>query len=357
MHTLVQSRIPGKLYLAGEYAILSPQQTAILMAVDAYIETSVQKDTQFRLYSEGVQPSKIETTNLKTIKEPQWQLVTSAIKIVQLLTGITSPFQLTIKSQMQSQAGLKYGFGSSGAVTASIIACLYLFYTGQVLTPLQLYKATVLAQLRIGASGSFGDVACSCYGGLVYYCAPDLKWLKRRLKSFPLEEVFELVWHDLKIVGLDTDSNYSFLIGWTGQPSSTPLKIETLFKKIKDHPETYQDFLNDSRLVVDQLKSALSQRQPALIHEALANYRHLLEIFDGAYQIGIITPQLDQLIHLAETFGYTAKSSGAGGGDCGIAFNHHNENKQGVHQLWKEAGIQPIDLVFGYPSTTYLERG
>lgn len=357
MHTLVQSRIPGKLYLAGEYAILNPQQTAILMAVDAYIETSVQKDTQFRLYSESIHPSQIETTHLKHIKDPQWQLVTSAIKVVQLLTGITSPFQLTIKSQMQNQAGLKYGLGSSGAVTASVIACLYLFYTGQTLTPIQLYKATVLAQLRIGASGSFGDIACSCYGGLVYYCPPDFKWLKRRLKAFPLEEVIELVWHDLNIVPFDTDPNYSFLIGWTGKPASTQLKIEDLLKKTKDRPDTYQYFLGVSRLVVDQLKRALSQRQASLIHDSLAIYRHLLKVFDDDYQIGIITPQLNQLIHLAGTLGYTAKSSGAGGGDCGIAFNHHSDNKQAVYQLWQEAGIQPIDLGLGYPSTTYLERG
>ncbi len=41
----------------------------------------------------------------------------------------------------------------------------------------------------------------------------------------------------------------------------------------------------------------------------------------------IETPQLSQLCDLAQTYGAVAKSSGAGGGDCGICLVDSKEQK------------------------------
>lgn len=58
----------------------------------------------------------------------------------------------------------------------------------------------------------------------------------------------------------------------------------------------------------------------------------------------IETPQLSQLCDLAQTYGAVAKSSGAGGGDCGICLVDSKEQKVAIEKAWQQAGIHPLQL-------------
>jgi len=60
--------------------------------------------------------------------------------------------------------------------------------------------------------------------------------------------------------------------------------------------------------------------------------------------IPIVTPPLARLIAAARRVGAVAKPSGAGGGDCGIAFATSSEQADAVRAAWRADGIAPLPL-------------
>ena len=58
----------------------------------------------------------------------------------------------------------------------------------------------------------------------------------------------------------------------------------------------------------------------------------------------IETPALVKLCQLAEEEGAVAKSSGAGGGDCGIAFASQAQQAEKIHHKWRSAGDFTLNL-------------
>ena len=64
-------------------------------------------------------------------------------------------------------------------------------------------------------------------------------------------------------------------------------------------------------------------------------------------QTGVLieTEQLSQLCEIAQAHGGAAKTSGAGGGDSGIAFIFEEEKAQAIIADWEKAGITNLPLV------------
>ena len=58
----------------------------------------------------------------------------------------------------------------------------------------------------------------------------------------------------------------------------------------------------------------------------------------------IETPELTRLVEIARDHGAAAKSSGAGGGDCGIALCPPDKDIAAMNSAWRAASIQPLDL-------------
>jgi phosphomevalonate kinase len=60
--------------------------------------------------------------------------------------------------------------------------------------------------------------------------------------------------------------------------------------------------------------------------------------------IPILTPPLARLVAAARRAGAVGKPSGAGGGDCGIAFATSLGQAEAVRAAWREEGIVPLPL-------------
>ena len=80
------------------------------------------------------------------------------------------------------------------------------------------------------------------------------------------------------------------------------------------------------------------------IQEELANYRHLLLRLSKQFNLTIETPELEQLVELSHAYQFEAKSSGAGGGDCGIAIGHRRQKVRLLVDRWRKIGIVPLDV-------------
>ncbi len=359
--------VPGKLYISGEYAILEPGHPAILIAVDQYLNS--QLSISFKPYQGTIKSDLPEMNDLNYRRNPHtndiqidleqqsigslkdWRYVLAAIEVVEaLITEIGRPIQdyhLSFISNLASEEGKKYGFGSSGAVTVATIRSLIQFYGLQALSPVTIFKMACIALTRLDSNGSFGDIAAITLGNWVYYQSFDREWLRARLtSSSSMLDLLQVDWPYLKLENIQTIEDMTVLIGWTQSPASTDDLVAYLRQQMTDANTLtpYKTFLNDSQVSVERMHQAFQSKSIALIQEELANYRHLLLKLSKQFNLTIETPALSELVTLSQAYQFEAKSSGAGGGDCGIAIGYKNQKSNLLQEQWKKTGIIPLNV-------------
>lgn len=365
-----QALAPGKLYIVGEYAILAPQQAAILIGLDQYIQAKVsfndlpycelfnhQKDyPPLNIYFDTNEDSpKVETSQFE-----KWKYVIEAIKTCRtLLTELNIPlrnYRIELDSMLTNARGQKYGFGSSGAVTVVCIQAILKAHGLQALSDISYFKLAVLTMLRLKSKGSFGDLACNVRSGWVYYQAADREWLAKELERSSYTELLTTDWPNLIIESIKAPANLQLIIGWTQHPASTENLVSRLQPLLTQDSTAYQEFLQEARPCVDLLRSALIDHREDVIMYSINHYRQLLLNLAKAYGLPIETKSLQQLVEIAQSYSFSAKSSGAGGGDCGIALGFDPSKIQVIQKAWEQNGIKPLNCKISFSQSSQIKE-
>ena len=204
----------------------------------------------------------------------------------------------------------------------------------------------MLTNLRLSQRGSFGDIAASSFGGMVYYTSPDRSSLLEQLQNQSIKAICDADWKDLLIERLPEIPDFTLLVGWTGQVAITDSLIQATEKKRKVETDSafYKEFLTKSHAIVQGLQSAWNNQDIPALQEGIRSNRAILNEFAQVMQLEIETPALQTLCNLAEQNGACAKTSGAGGGDCGICFTQNEQQRQQITTEWAKAQIQVLPL-------------
>lgn len=318
----------GKLYLAGEYAILTPGQTAIIKNIPIYMTAQVREANQLQLKSDMFDYA------VDMSADKGYALIQESVQTFALFLGKTvealAPFKLSISGKLEKN-GKKFGIGSSGSVTVLTIKALATFFDTP-LTKDQLFKLAAYTLLKLGDNGSMGDIACISYNDLVAYTSFDREAISDLILEKSLTELLAMDW-DYEIVTLVPQLKADFLVGWTAQPALSSQMI----KDLKSHLSV--NFLSQTQKQVLALKSALQAGDGYTVVHSLETVSDLLVSLSPA----IYTDKLKTLKEAAEGLEVVAKSSGAGGGDCGIAISLNPAHTTLLKQRWKDAGI---DLLY-----------
>ncbi len=341
-------RIPGKLYLAGEYAVTHPGQPAVIIAVDRFLELTVSEATTSNgsFYSEGYTDTPLLIGRKKDRPElpSSFELIQQTLQLIeryiQELGKAIRPYDLYLRTDLERH-GQKIGLGSSGAVTVALVQGL-LKWSDLPTSPLLVYKLAALAHLALGSHGSLGDLAACSFTGCIRYHSPNRQAIRNLYENnSSLLATIRAPWPELSIERLPFPANSHLLVGWTKQPAAT----EQLIRQPK--PLTDQQlsrFLATSRGCVDQLVQGLKEQNHSAMADAFTSNRALLQLFAKQRQMIIETPMLKMLCDCAEKFDAAGKTSGAGGGDCGIALVHDKTTINAIKQCWQQAGITPLNL-------------
>ena len=352
----ITSKAPGKLFIAGEYAVVEPGHGAIVASVSRYLTVTIDEATGVgTLTSTQNKDVIVEWTREGALFHAKgnhhYGLVEEAILVAEQYvresgTPTNDIYSLSITSELDdSKRGIKYGLGSSGAVVVATIQAVLDFYKTPR-TPLLVYKLSVLTNLRLSQRGSFGDIAASSFRGMVYYTSPDRSALLEQLQNKSIKEICDSDWKDLTIERLPELPNFTLLVGWTGQVAITDSLIQATEKKRKVETDSafYKEFLKESHAIVQGLQSAWKSQDIPALQEGIRANRALLNEFAKVMQLEIETPALQTLCDLAEQVGACAKTSGAGGGDCGICFTLNETQRQQIEKQWAKAQIQVLPL-------------
>ena len=315
----------GKLYWAGEYAILEPGQLALIKAVPIYMRAEIAFSDSYRIYSDLFDFVVDLTPN------PDYSLIQETIALVEdFLTyrgQEVKPFSLEICGKMERE-GKKFGLGSSGSVVVLVIKALLALYDITVEQEL-LFKSASAVLLKRGDNGSMGDLACIVAEDLVLYQSFDRQKVATWLKEEKLATVLERDW-EFSISQVRPALECDFLVGWTKEVAVSSQMVQQIKQNIN------QNFLNSSEATVATLVEALEQGEAEKIIEQVETASQLLE----GLSADIYTPSLRQLKESSQDLQAVAKSSGAGGGDCGIALSFDVQSTEILKTRWADLGIE-----------------
>ena len=315
----------GKLYWAGEYAILEPGQLALIKAIPIYMTAEIKASNDYRLYSDmfsysvDLRPDSSYTLIQETVALVEEYLTAQGVEL--------HPFSLEIRGKMERE-GKKFGLGSSGSVVVLVIKAMLAFYERLADREL-LFKLASAVLLKRGDNGSMGDIACIVSEDLVLYQSFDREKVADWLEKENLQVVLARDW-GFSIRSVEPALKFDFLVGWTKEVAVSSHMV----KQIKENMNS--SFLQASKETVANLVKALEVGQEETIIDLLEQASQLLEGLSS----DIYTPLLRQLKNASRDLKAVAKSSGAGGGDCGIALSFDQDSTTLLKKRWADLGIE-----------------
>ncbi|WP_314828480.1 phosphomevalonate kinase [Streptococcus cristatus] len=325
METKMQVQTCGKLYLAGEYAVLSPGHVALIKNIPIYMRAEIEAADSYELDSD------LFSHKASLVPDADYALIQETIQLMNdylsLLQVPSHPFALTVRGKMEKD-GRKFGLGSSGSVVVLTIKAMAAFYQLKLSSDL-LFRLAAVVLLKRGDNGSMGDLACIAYEQLVYYRSFDRLAVRARLADTSLLEILKQDW-GYEIKPIQPALACDFLVGWTREPAIS----SDLVKQVKS--SLNEDFLTQTQLQVDCLKEAFESADKTTVKDSLSTASQLLDRLSPL----IYTEKLQALREASQDLDCVAKSSGAGGGDCGFALSFATEDSQTLIQRWQEAGLE-----------------
>ena len=318
-------RTCGKLYWAGEYAILEPGQLALIKAIPIYMMADIKVSDDYRLYSDMF----IYSVDMRP--DSSYALIQETVALVEeYLTaqGVElQSFSLDIRGKMERE-GKKFGLGSSGSVVVLVIKAMLAFYERLADREL-LFKLASAVLLKRGDNGSMGDIACIVSEDLVLYQSFNRETVAQWLEKEELQVVLARDW-GFSIRSVEPALKFDFLVGWTKEVAVSSHMV----KQIKNNMNA--NFLQASKEIVANLVNALQVGQEETVIDLLEQASQLLEGLSS----DIYTPSLRQLKNASRDLKAVAKSSGAGGGDCGIALSFDQDSTTLLKKRWADLGIE-----------------
>ncbi|KRK94404.1 mevalonate kinase [Levilactobacillus acidifarinae DSM 19394] len=350
---LISAQAPGKLYIAGEYAVVEPGYPAIIVALNQFVTVTIEPSHDYgRIASKQYQENSLywQRQGSELVfdnRDNPFHYILSAIHLTeQYAQSVGKPlgvYHLNVNSDLDSADGKKYGLGSSAAVTVATVKALCQFYDIQ-LSKDQLFKLAAIAHLDVQGNGSLGDIAASVYGGWIAYRAFDRDWLASARRELSLTDLLNTTWPGLEIELLTPPAPLRLLIGWTGTPASTSHLVDRIALFKATQRQSYHAFLDDSRNCLHRMIQGFHDGDLTAIQREITINRQLLNQLAHLSHVTIETKLLKTMCDTAVDLGGAAKSSGAGGGDCGIVIIDAAKDLAHLLHDWEHRGIEPLKL-------------
>lgn len=286
---------PGKIIVAGEYAVLDGAP-AICMAVDRRAYASI--STSDREHHTVIAPGFSEVIGRfdASRKKIEWLSGAEPYGLLDAVWAEATPslpgtVNIVLDSnEFQDHAsGTKIGIGSSAALAVALTAALDLACASD----LNIQRVAASAHRHFqGGAGSGADIACSVSGGIIAFRTGDAP---SRALRWP--------------------QGLHYALYWSGVATDTGDRI----RKLGDAPDRPSRV--ELRAAAEGVAHAWQSEHAGDVPDALREYTAALQHFDADHGIGIFDAGHAQLVDAAAGANVIYKPCGAGGGDIGIAIS------------------------------------
>lgn len=344
MSAPAEARAPGKLMFAGEYSVLRPGGVALAAAVDAPLTVRVVEADRDRVSSEALGLARAEPSD-----DPRLGFVAAALAAARQVAPVP-PLSVDVSGtagQIDGR-GSKLGFGSSASVTVATVAAA-LTAAGHELDLGALYRLAALAHARAqGRAGSAYDVATQVWGGVVVYRPPlPHRWGVPTTGS--LAEWLAEPWPELEAHRLPWPEGLFLSACWVGRGAST----RGMMARAAVGATDAADRLEAMRLRAKDVIRGWELGSVVQILRALDAAEDAFRAWDRVTGTGAVTPEVRRAVDIARAAGLAGRTSGAGGGDCVLAFASDAGSLGAAHAAWRAEGLHPVDIALDDSGATW----
>ncbi len=294
------ARAPGKAIVCGEYAVLDGAP-AISVAVDRRVVARV---------GDG----------------PSSPFVAAALAHAARAFGDPrlASLAVTVDSAALYEGEAKLGLGSSAAVTAAVVG-LAAAHAGVALDDrARLFAVADAAHAEAqGVAGSGIDVATSIHGGAVHFT-----------RAGGVANVRDVAW--------PRDLQLTFV--FAGESASTPKLVGMVQALRARAPSLYRARVDALGEIARAFAAAIDRGDAAAAVAAARGWTPALAALGTAADAPIVTPFFERLAQLAAAHGGSAKPSGAGGGDLGVALTVGDVATATLRDALARQGLRPLAL-------------
>ena len=302
-NNIVQQLVRGKLYIAGEYAILENYSKSIITVVDKFIKITINKSEEMYLDSDFYG----KADNIEKFPE-----INKFVNYILDVIEKDDKFYIKIESELIKD-NIKFGLGSSAAVFVGIAKVIFKYY-GLEFKKQKIFRIVALYNILNGKNGSMGDIAAIVYDGIIMYQKFNYESLLNQLKEKTIKDVVDSRWEGLLIEELDAKIklNVKMNVQWTGDIVDTNNHINFIEDIRKDI--NYKKFVRESNFLVINLRKAMVNGNSDEFFEKINLIRKNLLTLEE-YGLVMETDKMKEYLK-----GKIGKQSGSGGGDMIISF-------------------------------------
>ncbi|MFA5542593.1 MAG: hypothetical protein WC008_00550 [Bacilli bacterium] len=332
MNKVITETVNGKIYIAGEYAVLF-NNPAIIFPIDKKVTVKVSLNNENILYSHKYHSDFVKLNLFDEDKEVIYinKTIEWINQYLHLLNKTINKYKLEIISELDNNKNIKYGYGSSGAIIVALLKAI-LKINNINYDQMMLFKMAVLIQSSISKNTSYGDIACIVFNEKIYY--KKFRINLETLKSKNIIDQLNTDWIGLIIKPIYMDIN--FLIVHTNHESKS-YDLASRVINFKEHT-FFKDFIKTSNKLVHNLIEDFNIRDIDNLH----NNFLFLEQNTG---VTLITEQMEHIRMIVNSFNGVMKFSGAGGGDMVVCFFKNNHS---LLESKKELEIKGFEcMVYG----------
>jgi phosphomevalonate kinase len=356
---------PGKLVVAGEWAILDVGNPGLIASVNKRVFAAFDESERIAVTIDDFGLSGLKADfdgkslswerELSEQEKKDTLFIKVSIETALRYLGECRPFSVRTwgdETNIEVDGTLKkVGFGSSAASVVAVIGGI-LRFNGMDISSRKgrdaVYKLATMAHFFAqGKVGSAFDVAASTYGGIFVYKRFDPKWLEGRLNSgADLRDLAGQPWPSFEVEQLAIPKGFRLLIGWTKESASTTNLVRQLgdwAKASTDNDAKRKRIYGEIASLVRELIHAWKKADEEAIIKLLNRNEEMLRELTKVSGVGMETPELRLLHEAAKSAGAAGKLSGAGGGDCGIGVCFDDETAAAIKAAWEEKGLRFID--------------
>lgn len=303
---VVVASAPGKVMLAGEYAVLDGGR-ALVAAVDRRAVATVWPAPP----ADRPAPSEFLRAARAVVAAAHGDVVAAGFD------------RLTVDSDALRDGPIKLGLGSSAAATVAAItavtAAAGLALAADEVAALAL-AAHAEAQGERGARGSGADVLASAHGGVI-----DV----RRAHGGPR----------VRAHALPTELELTF--AWTAQPADTATLVTAVAAARARQPAAVARALAAIAAAADALAAA---DNAAAAIEAIAAGHAAMVALAEATGVDLVPPAVSELARRLAPLGAAAKTTGAGGGDVVLLAAPATVDPATLAATATACGLRPLAL-------------
>jgi|TARA_B110000438_G_scaffold262808_1_gene274367 phosphomevalonate kinase len=318
----IEISAPGKIIIAGEFAVLA-EAPAISMAINKRAKATIiehnknihvlkiigfkDKELLFTVNDNGT----IEWLDV-VLNDPIKLFFECLWRQINIIPTAFYKFVLDTSGFYDEISGLKYGIGSSAALTVAMAGVFIETFK----LPIGVKELALKTHREFqGASGSGVDIATSLEGGIIKY--------------FRMERI--------KTTALELPEDLKFKIFWSGIPVSTPKQLS----KVKTFSKT--SFSNLNKMAV-KFASIWGCNTNKLFIDYLDEYTDALMEFSMEYDLNIFGNKHNILLDLAKKDSNLVYKPCGAGGDIGICIASSDWLLHEFEELANQNGFVSLHL-------------